>query len=81
MGLETGINGKNLLEKQKQLNLIVIQIAMMSLKVVQNMVFSTYLADALLMMRFTSSVIRRITFQECVASMPRKVMPSLQRDQ
>ena len=53
---------KNLSEKQRQLNLIVIQIVMRSLKVVHNVVLNTHPANALLMVRFASSVVGRNTF-------------------
>ena len=54
---------------------------MMSFKVVQDVVLGTHLANVVLMVRLATSVVRRITFQECMVSWPRKVIHSLQRGQ
>ena len=66
-------------EKQEQLNLIAIQIAMMSSRVVQSVVLSTHLVSVLLMVRLATSVVRKTTFLGMCGKLARKVIPGLQR--
>ena len=48
---------------------------MMSLEDVQSAVSSTHLVNVLLKVRLAASVVRGITFRECMVSWPRKVIP------